>query len=147
MKKYICLLCFCIMLVSCGKSETPQQQEYYKLVELVEKTDQHQESKYFKIDVKKTIFSGQKKLYEIILSNPKIKVDDLKILAYPIGYENDELLPNFNIFEEVDISSFNNHETGIKLNYFSAHDYTDFKVLVEYQKDNKTVREIYKVAI
>lgn len=123
------------------------EEKYYEMTNLIINDTKADNIKDLDIEIFKHHSDDNKYLYEIILSNPKINFEDLKIIALPTNYDYDELLPNFNVLENVDISEFNNKNQNIKLNFFSQNDYREFKVLIQYQNNNQEHQEIqtYKV--
>lgn len=136
MKKIILILGCLILCSGCFKSNDVQE-EYYKYLEMVEKTNEYSKEKApCKIEITREESNYEKNHYAITISNPSIEMNDLKVIAFPIGYDYDEIVPNFNILEEVDVTTFNKKQTAIKLNYFSNHIYDKFKVMLVYTDSN-----------
>ncbi|MDF9866839.1 hypothetical protein OKW22_000394 [Bacilli bacterium PM5-3] len=143
MKRLLCLIC-CLCLVACFNGGDTRQQEYYEYLKILDKSSEYSKKEApCTIKAYQTTSDYSKYHYYIVISDPKIKLEKLKVVAYPIGYKNDEIVPNFNILEDVDITTFNNKQSAIKLNYFSENNYTQFKVLLSYQNDGSNYEEIY----
>lgn len=142
MKKVLILIMSLFLLTSCFNQDDQQKQLYYKYLDrLVETTIFNNKALPANIEVFKNEGTTKKFHYEIIISEPKIVMEDLQIMAKPVGYDFDELLPNFNVIEKVDVTSFNEKQTAIKLNFFSVNDYKEFKVLLAYKEDG-VVKEV-----
>ena len=138
----VILVCFC--LVGCFSTKVSVQDEYYQYLKRLETTNEYNDMKApVKIEITREYGDLKQYHYSIIISEPEFDLGQLKVIAYPIGYKNDEIIPNFNILEQVDLTSFNKDGVGLKLNYFSDYEYKQFKVLLSYQYDSSNHEEIY----
>jgi len=143
MKKLIIIL-VCFVLVGCFNNQVSVQDEYFQYLRRLEKSEDFSNSEApVKIEITREASDISEYHYSIIISEPEFKMEKLKIIAYPIGFKNDGIVPNFNILEEVDITTFNNNEAAIKLNYFSDNEYSSFKVLLAFQYDGSYHEEIF----
>ncbi len=137
MKKILVII---LMIFIVGCSQVSEEQKAY--------------DKYFNILIHSETFTPNKQLpfdlninvnknsikefhYEFIITNPQIEFESLKIAILPFDFQKDEIIPTFNIIEEVDITLFNQNKSGIKLNYFSQYNYNKFKVLIEYNNQQQ----------
>lgn len=137
MKKIITMILI-MFLIGCQNISDEQKafDKYFNTLKQTE-TFESNDNLPFDLEIKRSNDSIKDYHYEFVITNPQQVFDNLKIAILPLNYKNDEIIPTFNIIEEVDISSFNNNETGIKLNYFSQHKYSTFKILVEYNNNQK----------
>jgi hypothetical protein len=86
-------------------------------------------------------------LYTITISNPTPQMSNLQVMALPIGSDPDEMLPNFNIIEKQDLTSFYQNDKKIKINYFSKKAIKTFKVLLQYQLGNNKYQDVVKMTL
>ncbi|MDL2212259.1 hypothetical protein LJB88_05215, partial [Erysipelotrichaceae bacterium OttesenSCG-928-M19] len=113
MKRYLIFLLILFMTFACTNQNGSVQDEYYAYLEKITTNNSYSTTKEpCEIMVSKTDSSYDKYHYSIIISEPTIDMEDLKVIAYPLDFATDELVPNFNILESVDVTTFNNKQTA-----------------------------------
>lgn len=141
MKKVFIFLLLLLISAGCNNVEAGEA-KYYEMTNTIINNPKETKITNLNIEIIKHNSEDNKYLYEIIITNPKIQFDDLKIIALPKEYNFDELLPNFNVLEQIDIKEFNNKNQAIKLNFFSQNNYQSFKILIEYKNNNQQIQEV-----
>lgn len=133
-----------ITLLGCTSNNdtTKFDQSEYNQFKQILKNRNYQGSKNYDLQL-----AQDQEHYTITISNPTPKMSDLQVMALPIGSDLDEMLPNFNIIEKQDLTSFYDNDKKIRINYFSKKAIKTFKVLLQYRIGNNKYQDIVKMTL
>lgn len=147
MKKLLTIFLVLVLSVSlygCFNHQNAQQidtNEYTQLKDLLIHEDYHANPRY------KIKLAKQGNRYTITISNPAKSLRNLQVLALPLNDQEIDMLPNFNIIEKPDLSSFYKQQKQIRINYFSEEAVPAFKVLLKYQLKQHKYHDIIKLTL
>lgn len=133
-----------LSLLGCASNNNPNkfdEGEYNQFKQVLMNHD-YQGSKNYDLQL-----AQDQERYTITISNPAAKMRDLQVMALPIGSDPDEMLPNFNIIEKQDLTSFYQNDKKIRINYFSKKAIKTFKVLLQYQLGNNKYQDVVKMTL
>lgn len=142
-RKILLVLLLSLSLYGCAHngSNDIDSKEYNNLKQVLLKNN-YQGTRQYQIELTKS-----NDLYAITISNPVPKMNKLQVMALPLNTKVDDMLPNFNIIEKQDLTSFYHKQKKIRINYFNKADIKNFKVLLKYQVNKKQYLDIVNVAL
>ncbi|MEG0364751.1 MAG: hypothetical protein RR577_03875 [Erysipelotrichales bacterium] len=135
MKKFIYIFALVLLVVGCNENQV--EDKYHQELNRINDVKKYDEDKVADIKVNRSDSDLNDNLYEIIVSDPKVNMKDLQVIAMPIDHKKDEMIPTLNVVDDVDVSTFNSGEVSIKLNLFSEAKYEEFKVALKYGDEYK----------
>ena len=142
MKKVIFILCCSLILVGCTKKISVEQEEYNRLVDSLMNNDTITSDIPFDINLETEVLVDEIR-YTLAISNVKVKVTNLKAVAYH-NYPTSDVFPSIGIFDDPVTLEPNGSSKGVILVGYIPYneEKTNYKLYVSYEYDNK-VYEVY----
>lgn len=149
-KVFLVALLSAILLTGCDNKEETEKNEYLAMKSDLLEVKNYASSQELACDITINVDrkDEEKVSYEVILSNPKENMNNIKAIVVH-NYYTEEVFPSIGLFNKVDNLKTNDKEKEIKLTgtIDTTNDIDnldlELKVLIKYLDDNNEEKEIY----